>query len=157
MIFKTKVEIVPKKSMIEGELIIKSLDKQGNTFIYKTPNVIVYDAKATMAYLLSGDSSALLSLGYLGVGENNTAPTRADTALLSSVTQVAFTAHTYPAAGQVEYTAILDFVSPANGYILREAGLFSNNGTTMFSRQVYGDIEKTASSQLQYIWRIIFT
>ena len=151
------VEIAKDLKPMEGQLTIKSIDRQGNEFIYHTPNVITFDARDVMAHLLVGDNVATYQLAFLAVGLNNTAPTRSDTSLANELLQVPFLSYTFPAAGQVEITSVLDFVSPANGQILNEAGLMCNDGTTMFARQVYGDIEKTSALQLQYIWRIIYT
>jgi len=151
------VEVAKDLKPYEGQLIIKSVDLNGNEFTYKTPNIITYGARDVMSHLLVGDDVATLKLANLAVGLNNTAPTRNDTSLANELLQVAFTSHTYPDVGQVEMTAILDFSSPANGQVLNEAGLICADGSTLFARQVYGDITKTSSLQLQYIWRIIFT
>ena len=100
-----------------------------------------------------------LRIGFIGVGINDTAPSRSDTSLVNEVHQQTIDAYDFPNGdiGQVEITATLDFVSPANGETLREAGLISADGTTLFARQVHGGITKDSSIQLQYIWRIVFT
>lgn len=144
---------------IEGQLTVRSIDRQGNVYTYHTPNVITFDARLVMAHLLVGDAVSTYKIGYIGVGMNQTAPQRSDTALIQPIYQQPIEPYDFPSGdtGQVEITATLDFDSPANGYTLREAGLFSANTSTMFARQVHGAIEKDSSIQLQYIWRIIFT
>jgi len=151
------VDIAKELKPFEGQLTIKSIDRQGNEYVYETPNVITHDARNVMSHLLAGDSVANFQLNYLAVGINNTAPTRNDTSLANEVLQVPYTTYTFPDLGQVEFTAILDFSSPANGEVLNEAGLICSDGTTLFARQVFGDITKTSALQLQFIWRIIYT
>ena len=153
------VEFASDIKPYEGHLTIKSIDRSGNINIYATPNIITFDARIIMAHLLVGDAVASYKIGYIGVGSNGTAPQRSDTALVQPIHQQPIEPYDFlnGDTGQVEITATLDFDSPANGYSLREAGLFSVNGTKMFARQVHGVIEKDSSIQLQYIWRIIFT
>lgn len=153
------VDVAKDIKPVEGRLRIRSIDRAGNRYEYKTPNVIVFDARITMAHLLVGDLVNTYKIGFIGVGTGNTAPQRADTSLIAEVHQQAIEPYSFPDGdnGQVEITATLDFISPANGNTLREAGLISLNGTSLFARQVHGDIFKDAGIQLQYIWRIIFT
>lgn len=143
----------------EGHLQVRSIDRQGNTHIYKTPNVITFDARKAMSHLLVGDAVDTYRIGFIGVGTANSAPQRSDTALVAEVHQQPIEPYDFPDGdvGQVEITATLDFTSPANGNTLREAGLISNNGILLFARQAHGDIFKDSTIQLQYIWRIIFT
>jgi hypothetical protein len=142
-----------------GELTVISTDRRGNKFTYNTPNVIVFDARPTLAHLLVGDAVSTYKIGFIAVGLNNTAPQRSDTGLIQQVLQQPIEPYDFPGGdnGQVEITATLDFTSAANGSTLQEAGLFSANGSRMFARQVHGAIAKDSSIQLQYIWRIIFT
>jgi len=153
------VDIANDIKPYEGRLEIRSIDRAGNVFVYKTPNVIVFDARKTMAHLLVGDQVSVYKVGFIAVGIGNTAPQRADTALISQIHQQAIEPYSFPDGdtGEVEITATLDFTSPANGNTLREAGLMSLNGTQLFARQVHGDIFKDSGIQLQYIWRVIFT
>jgi hypothetical protein len=144
---------------VEGQLTVRSIDRQGNIHVFKTPNVIVFDARVVMSHLLVGDAVSTYKIGYIGVGLNQTAPQRSDSTLIEPIHYQAREPYDFPSgdSGQVEITATLDFDSPANGYTLREAGLFCSDSSTLFARQVHGAIEKDASIQLQYIWRIIFT
>jgi hypothetical protein len=151
------VDVAKDLKPYEGQLTIKSIDRKGNVFVYDTPNVITFAARPVMAHLLVGDNVTTYKLANLAVGLNNTAPSRDDTSLANELLQVPFTTYTFPEDGHVEMSAILDFSSPANGQVLNEAGLICADGTTLFARQVYGDITKTSALQLQYIWRIIYT
>jgi len=144
----------------EGKLEIRSLNRSGQVVhLWKTPNVITFDARVIMSHLLVGDQVNTYKIGFIGVGTGNNAPQRSDTTLVASVHQQAIEPFDFPDGdnGQVEITATLDFTSPANGNTLKEAGLVSLDGTTLFARQVHGDIFKDSGIQLQYIWRIIFT
>ena len=154
------VDIAKEMKPYEGELLIKSIDRTGKVIhVYKTPNVITFDARIVMSHLLVGDQVNTYRIGFIGVGTSNPAPQRSDTALITEVHQQIIEPYDFPDGdtGQVEITATLDFTSPANGNTLREAGLISANGITLFARQVHGDIFKDSGIQLQYIWRIIFT
>lgn len=152
------VDNTSKDLPCHGQLTIKSIDKQGNVVhIYETPNTIVYDARGLMASLLVGDSVAAKKLGKIGTGLDGTLPVRTNSTLGNELLKVDITGYTFPATGHVELTALLDYTSAANGQLLQEAGLFTADGTTMFARQVFGTITKSASLQLQFIWRIIFT
>ena len=138
-----------------GTLQIHEIHDDGNVIIRKAPNIITYDAREILAYLLAGDNLVDRYVKYLQVGDDVTAPTRNDTTLANSVDTVGVT-YTFPLVDRVQFEAILPNVTPANGSTLREAGLFNNSGK-MFSRQVHGDIAKTSAIQLKYIWTIIFT
>lgn len=142
----------------KGELTIKSYDLKGNlVHVYDTPNTIVFDARDIMASLLAGDSVATKKIAKIGTGLDGTLPVRADTSLGNELLKVDITSYTFPATGHVEFTAILDYTSAANGQVLQEAGLFTADGTKMFARQIFGAITKSNLLQLQFIWRIIFT
>jgi hypothetical protein len=138
-----------------GILQIHELHKNGNLIIKNAPNVITYDARTIMSYLLAGEQSASKSIATLRVGTNATAETRNDTALGTQVDSVAVT-YTFPNVDRVQFEAILPNTTPANGFALVEAGLF-NTDSQMFSRQTYSVITKTSAIQLKYIWTIIFT
>lgn len=141
-----------------GELTIKAIDRNGNTaHIYETPNTIVYDARDLMSFLLVGDNVADKKISKLGVGLDGTPPARTDGTLGNELIKIDISNYTFPESGHVEITAVLDYTSAANGQVLQEAGLFSADGTTLFARQIFGEITKSNLFQLQFIWRIIFT
>jgi hypothetical protein len=138
-----------------GMLEIHELYADGHTIIKHAPNVITYDARPMLAYLLAGEDSVNKFVNTLKVGTVSTAPTRSDTDL-GTVNDSVPVIYTFPAVDRVVFEGILTNSSPANGAALVEAGLF-NNSNQMFSRQVYPVVTKTAALQLKYIWTIIFT
>jgi len=123
--------------------------------IHKAPNVITYDARQVLSFLIAGDNLVDRYIKYLQVGTDITVPTRADSALGGTVDTVEVT-YTFPDIDRVQFEGILSNTSSANGYELVEAGLFNNSGQ-MFARQAYPIITKTSAIQLKYIWTIIFT
>lgn len=151
------IDTTTKELPCRGELTIKCIDKNGNEYIYDTPNTIVFDARDIMASLLVGDDVANLKIAKLGVGLDATLPERADVSLANELLKVDIIGYTFPEPGHVEITAILDYTSAANGQQLQEAGLFTADESKMFARQIFGLITKTNLFQLQFIWRIIFT
>ena len=153
----TLIDSARKELPCRGELTVIATDKDGNTHIYDTPNTIVFDARDIMAALLVGDDVPNNRISKLGVGLDGTAPVRENTELGNELLKVDSAGYTFPEIGHVEITALLDYASGANGREIREAGLFTGDGTRMFARQVFGTITKSSSLQLQFIWRIIFT
>lgn len=147
-----------KELPCRGEVTIKIFDLDGALIKrYHSPNTIVHKARDIMAHILVGDGATNRKISKLGVGESNIAPVRTDEALKDEVLKVDIISNTFPAEGQVEMTALLDYNSTANGKTLQEAGLFTSDNTLMFARQIHASITKTSSIQIQYLWRIIFT
>jgi len=139
-----------------GILQIQELDASGKVLRHiSTPNVITYDARTMLTYLLAGNTVADNYVKYLIVGTDSTAPTRNDTALGVQVDSVSLT-HTFTDVDRVQFEGILPNTTPANGYTLTEAALKSEGGK-IFARQIYGGLAKTIAVQLKYIWTIIFT
>ena len=141
-----------------GEVTIKIFDLKGELLrVYDAPNTIVNGARDIMSHLLVGDGASVRKISKLGVGRSSTLPNRTNSALGDEVLKVDIISNTFPATGQVEMTALLDYNSTANNKTLNEVGLFTTDGTLMFARQVHAAIAKTSSIQIQYLWRIIFT
>jgi hypothetical protein len=155
---KSMVDTTRNDLPCRGQLKIKAIDRKGReVYVYNTPNTIVFDARQLMAALLAGDSVSTNKISKIGTGLDITPPLRTDTTLGNEILKVDITSYTFPEVGHVEFTAILDYTSVANGQSLTEAGLFSADGNTMFARQIFGAVTKTNLLQLQFIWRIIFT
>jgi hypothetical protein len=140
-----------------GELVIEAIDRKGNRFRYITPNTLTNEAARLCSHLLVGDDTANLSVIRLGIGTGTTPPERTDTSLEAEVHQQAVDAFSYPQVGQVEFQTIVEFIAPANGEMITEAGLIAGNGTSLFSRQVHTAIPKDENFRLEYRWRIVFT
>ena len=151
---------LPQKSGYLGALSIRSWDRNGNSYIYRTPNLITYSAAKMSAHALMGETA--FRVKYLGVGTGTTAPSRSDTSLQTESHREEITAFSFPTVdgseiGQVEFTVFLDFDSPANGSTLTEAGLIAENGSNLFARQVHVSVVKDSNFKLEYRWRIVFT
>jgi hypothetical protein len=106
------------------------------------------------------------------MGTSNTPATRSDTNLGAFVIGKALgdVDKITGAPGEIQFNATLD-AGDANGFTLREAGLFTAGltpstsdapgtgpgDTRLFARQVYPDIPKTAAIVVDYSWTIAFT
>jgi len=145
------------KSGIYGKLTVTAIDRKGSRFVYKTPNTLTNEAARVASHLLVADDIANLKITQFKIGTGATAPTRADTDLETPVHQQAITEFTFPNVGQTEYKIIVDFLTPANGSMLTEAGLFSADGNSLFARQVHTAIPKDENYKIEYRWRIVFT
>jgi hypothetical protein len=138
-----------------GILEIHELYDDGRFIIKHAPNVITFEARRILTYLLAGEDSVNRFVNTLKVGTSNTAPARTDDNL-GSVKDSVPVVYTFPDIDRVRFEGILTNASPANNEALVEAGLF-NNSSQLFARQVYPVVTKTSALQLKYIWTIIFT
>jgi len=142
-----------------GEFSVVMIDKKGSRSRYKSPNVITFDMSKALSHLLVGDAAGTYAATYLAVGEGaSLAPTRSDTSLESFVAQYPFGDIVFLQGDiRVELKVLLDFVDPANGSTLQEAGLVAADGTTLLTRQLHVPISKTEDHQVEYTWIIHFT
>jgi len=106
------------------------------------------------------------------MGSSNTAAARSDTNLGAFVVGkvIGDVGKVTGAPGEIKFIATLDS-GDANGFTLREAGLFTAGATPstndapgntpgvtrMFARQVYPDVPKTVAIVIDYSWTIAFT
>jgi hypothetical protein len=167
------------KINIRGDLRIitrdsTSLDVLG---VFEKKNVITYLATESLVKLMAPNAvygatiQQETQIKSMRFGTSNATPQRTDTDLAAEVPAARkelFDANRLVgAAGTIEFTATLG-AGDANGFTLREAGLFTRgtdddplittpNPTSIFSRQVYPDQPKTAAITLEYRWRITFT
>jgi len=95
--------------------------------------------------LLTGDSSAVLST--FRIGTDDTAEADGDTALGTQVNSDSFT-QTVKNSAQIVYSYLLAS-GDLNVYVLKEAGIFFDDGT-IFNRFVYADIDKSSAIQVLY-------
>jgi len=140
-----------------GDLCVTAIDRKGNRFEYITPNTLTFEAARVMSHLLVGDQVADFKVLRLGVGTGTVAPVRSNQALGNLVHQQPVDDVIFPQVGQTEFVATLDFITPANGYDLTEAGLMCANVTVLFARQVYTGVPKDENFRLEFRWRIVFT
>jgi hypothetical protein len=138
-----------------GVLQIHEIHEDGSIKIHHAPNTITYGARGIMSRLIAGFNPLTNYVNQLNIGTINAVPARTDTALGNQIDSIALT-YSFPDVDRVVFEGILPNVTPANGYTLREAGLFNSN-LQLFARQVYGDIAKTSAIQLKYVWTIIYT
>jgi len=140
-----------------GYLSITAIDRNGGRFNYVTMNTLTNEASRLCSHLLVGDDVANLAVTKLGVGTGTTPPVRADTSLETEVHQQNVDTISFVDVGQVEFQTIIEFLTPANGEMITEAGLLATNGTSLFSRQVHTAVPKDENFRLEYRWRIVFT
>lgn len=141
--------------------------------IWKKRNTITYDAGDIVRDLLAQRATdfpaSQLKLGSMRFGTNATAANRSDTNLLNEITtvrrQLTDLYKVNGGSGEISLHATMEG-SAGNGYIYREAGLFTNGATwngdvggslQMFTRQVHPTIEKTSAVALEYDWKLQFT
>jgi len=165
------------KINIRGDLriITRASDTRDIVDIWERKNVITFIATDTLVKLMAPNAvfgptvqqeSQIKSMRF---GTSNVTPQRTDLNLANEVIPARkelFDANRLVgAAGTVEFTATLG-AADANGFTLREAGLFTRGitdnpattaGEAIFSRQVYPDQAKSAAITLEYRWRITFT
>jgi len=114
--------------------------------LWQVENLIVNTGLVSMAESLAG--VAAYAAAAIGFGNGNTTPTVTDTDL--SGTQKYYNAigsATYPSSGTVQFAftlATTDYA--ANGLILQELGMFSNNATTKLPSETGFTISARANS-----------
>lgn len=146
-----------KKGCYEGHLTLTATDKNGNKFVYGTPNTLTHEASRIASHLLVGDNASNFAVTKMGFGTGATPPLRTDANLEEEVHRESINEILRPAEGQVEFVHVLDFLSSANGSLLTEAGLITENGTSLFARQVHVGVPKDQNFRLEYRWRVVFT
>jgi hypothetical protein len=128
--------------------------KNGKVIEYiREENLIVDGARVQMAHLIGGDG-ANRQITKIAFGTNGTAPTVNDTAITDAY-EKAFSGHTYPEAGQVQFAWNLA-TSEDNGQAILEFGLLCADGTLFARRTRTNPIYKESDIALQGSWKIIF-
>lgn len=125
-------------------------------------NTIVLAGLNSPLYLWKQDigSPSDWQLTQLIAGSNGTPPTVGDIALVAAVpggdiTLSASDRTLSTSTGELILHGTLT-TGQANGYTLREVGIFMGNGQ-LFARQIHPAIEKTSSITVSYTWRIAVT
>jgi hypothetical protein len=137
-----------------GELHITVTDVHGTVAHYVVVNLTTVAGKSLVRDLLHGD--AVAGVSHFAVGTGSTAPSAADTALVTEVFRAAVTSKT-KGSGSLTIKYFLGTAS-ANGSTLREAGLFNaaTAGTLYARALVTPDIVKTASIAVTFQWVLTF-
>jgi len=146
-----------QRSGCYGELCVTAIDREGSRFEYMTANTLTFEAARVMSHLLVGHLPVDFSVTRLGVGTGTVAPVRGNQALGNLVHQQTVDQILLPQPGQTEFVSTLDFITPANGNVLTEAGLMCADGTILFARQVHVGVPKDQNFRLEYRWRLVFT
>ncbi len=165
------------KINLRGDLRVVTRDSSSLEVIsiFEKKNCITYLATEMLVQLLAPNAvygatvqqeSQIKSMRF---GTSNATPQRTDLDLAAEVVtarkELLDANRLVGAAGTVEFTAQLGALD-ANGYTLREAGLFTRGtdddpslttGESVFSRQVTPDQVKTGAIILDYRWRITFS
>lgn len=122
-------------------------------------NTITYRGIDSPLYLWAPDgiSQADYAFNALGLGDNATAPTHGDLALLSQFGSLALNSpgNRVRSVGQVEVVATLPAGSLV-GNTIREFGIILANGQ-LFARQTTPDIPLTGLFEIGVSWRITVT
>lgn len=138
-------------------------------------NQVVNDAREVMLQLLAQDATAIPAvqnkIWSLSVGVVGTPPQITDTGLLGEVwaSAFAFPAECAITALSPTFEIVVNKTLPtteANGNTLREAGIFTRGtlddpytsaNRRMYCRQTHSPIEKVATMQIVYDWRLGIT
>jgi hypothetical protein len=123
------------------------------TLVEEGDNVVTTVGLALFAQWIA-DTNTTTRVDYCALGNDNTAATSAQTALVSEVKRNAVTFKV--CSGAVATIATVFTAYEANGYTIKEAGLFTASSSgTMVSRFVLGTaVTKDASMELVVKWTI---
>lgn len=165
---------------VRGDLTVKVRSVHSGrilrTFVIR--NTVTYLGMGTLVQLLSQRVSppdnppASLKLAELWVGDGAVAPVRGDTALSMGgagfrdkivLTDATKTPNIAGPIYELRLLATLPASTPANGFTLSEAGLYTAGSLVpvvpqrLFARQIHPAIAKTNAIAIDYDWRISFT
>lgn len=141
---------------LSGQLHVTVRDAKTGDVLqdYVNGNLIV-DTGLDMARDLLGSGNHAPS--HIAVGDDATAPTAADTLLANEVFRKAITQTDFDPGAIVQFIMFLD-TGDANGFTLREAGLFNTAGSNqveMFSRvPLVPEIDKDSGITVTLSWQI---
>lgn len=141
---------------MKGHILVELLDKDGKVVDKRDiDNTIVTVGKTYLATWLAAASQAGKFMEYMGLGTGTTAASSADTGLETPLaTRVAGTITSSTNVWQ----NVVTFSAGVNTGAVTEAGLFSaSSGGTMFARQVFAVINKTADMEIRLTWTITFS
>lgn len=136
-----------------GRIKLELFDESGNLKEKREINNLVVTAgKNYLASWLKEATQADYFMRYIGLGEGTTPAQATDTVLESELaTRVAGTL----TASTNIWQNIASFGPGVNTGTITEAGLFSaSSGGTMFARQVFGAVTKSAGDSLQITWQV---
>lgn len=161
---------------IQGFLTIIARDAKTGQIVFREdkPNLVVQGTKGVVAHLLaqiSGTDANENRIWGIYVGDSADVPISSQTALQGSnvtkraINQPMTIVPPEATSGIVEAEVTFGTTDHVGQYI-REVGLFSrgndddpnvSTSATMMARQIHGEIYKTASITVTYIWRYQIT
>lgn len=97
--------------------------------------------------------TAAKTIGKIGFGEGANLPTPDDTALIKPYIK-SVASYTVNTDSSLSFTYTLDY-GEANGKIIKEIGLYCNDGVTLVAREVRDTIVKDADTAIEGIITII--
>lgn len=140
----------------KGHITIKLFGSDGELKEQReVRNVIVTVGKTYIADFLTGVPPSSTFMPYVGLGSGTSSATAADTNLETphpTRIQGALTSASNVWQNQAS------FGPGVNTGTISEAGLFTNgSGGTMFARQVFSAIPKSAGDTIQVTWQVTFS
>lgn len=148
------INITDTLAPMRGEFRLIGRDKENNiVFCYEDLNMIVNDAKAALAQLISNTAAQSKVIKFIGFGTGTTIPNPNNTTL-TDFYKKDILAFSYPEPGRVKFTWRLGY-GEANGKDISEFGLMCQDNS-LFARKVRGAIKKEEDLALEGEWTIIF-
>jgi len=141
------------KFQVRGEVEFSIFENGVLKTTVKQKNLIVNLGYNTMTSRLS-EVAANLYITQIGYGTGTTPVDITDTGITGAFIK-ALDGHSFPVINKVQFDWSLDY-SENNGVDVSEFALFSEDGTTMFSKIVRPPISKNSSIRLEGTWTIIF-
>ena len=135
-----------------GHINMKCYDADGKlAWEVDKPNLVVTAGKNALALWLTTSQSGGF-MPYIGLGTGATAAASGDTALQTELaTRVAGSL----SSSTNVWTNTAVFGAGVNTGTLTEAGLFSaSSGGTMFARQTFTAVAKSASQSITFTWQV---
>lgn len=146
--------------VLKGQLRIIVFDPESNVIKEEklVNNLVVTGGKGFITSRMKDATSTVMS--HMAIGNNNTAASGAQTALLGELGRVALTSTTQVTTtttnDSLEYIAT--FPAGTGTGSITEAGVFNNSpGGTMLCRSVFGTITKNAGDAMTVTWKIVLT
>ena len=129
----------------------------GDIVEQRRENTVVTAGRRWVLSRMKSTSPAAETISYIGVGTDATAPTTANTGLLSEITRIAIASFTTTGldSNPPSWRAECQFADTQANTTLGEAALFnSSSAGTLLSRVTFGTISKTTANTLSVSYTI---
>lgn len=142
---------------MKGQIRYVTKDKDGKVIAeHSQSNMIVKGIRPIIVQMLAGSgyTTPLPSIDKIAFGDSSVAPTVLDTGLKGAtlVEKTIIGAAALSDSNRKATFSVLLGDTEANGYNIREAGLFS--GTTLIARTTFGTYTKSAGTYFEFYWTI---